>query len=840
MKTLHARAVFASAILGFAIPSQALTAQGAATSAAQQSGGILAQQAAYIFLGNSRGYDRVPSGIMLRAEHGAVLIETIAGIGARIRTRFSDGVPTFPPMHSLATGDSPPRLGSATVREAGDTILVSGEGVVVRATQHPVRISVTDAAGHEVLAESFGAGTWQGRLAHVVRDQTGTRYYGLGEQPMPLIRNGSVFPLWNTDRFGYNPGDMPIYSSIPFYIGLRDGVTHGILYDNPFRAEFDFSARMRASVSYMAEGGIDGGELRYYVMPGPRLDSTVARYTRLTGRTSLPPRWSLGYHQSRYSYYPDSMVENLAREFRKRDIPADVIHLDIRYMRGYRDFTFDPERFPQPKRMIDSLAAEGFKVVTIVDPGLKIDSAWSVYRDGLSRDAYITTPDGLPYVAIVWPGRSVLPDFSRAAIRNWWGDQHKALIDAGVRGVWNDMNEPASFGGQTISDIVQFQGDGHPGTHLEYHNQYGTLMARAAFEGFKRLSPDRRPFIITRAGYAGVQRYATIWTGDNNSTWDHLRMSIPMILGLGLSGIPFAGSDIGGFNGAPNAELYSRWLQAATLVPFMRTHAMIETPRREPWSYGPQYERANRATIRLRYQMMPALYTAYDQHTQNGSPVIRPIFWNTLADSVALGTDDEFILGDHLLVAPVVRQGGQNRGVYLPAGRWYRMGSGQAYDGGRSITVDAPDALNDGNDTTGLRGLPVFVRAGAVIPSAPVVSYEGQRKIDTLNIDIYPGSATSELYEDAGDGYAYQRGEYRRTIFTTAGSADAQGAPSRLSVTLAQTGSYAGAGSFKVTVHDASAQRASVDGRAVRANYNAARRELSFVMPGRVRQIQIE
>ena len=307
-----------------------------------------------------------------------------------------------------------------------------------------------------------------------------------------------------------------------------------------------------------------------------------------------------------------------------------------------------------------------------------------------------------------------------------------------------------------------------------------------------------------------------------------------MILGLGLSGIPFAGSDIGGFNGAPSAELYSRWLQAAALVPFMRTHAMIGTPRREPWSYGPEHERANRAAIRLRYRMMPALYTAYFQHTQQGSPVVKPIFWNTLTDSVGLGTDDEFILGDHLLVAPVVDSGARSRAVYLPAGRWYRMGSGEAYAGGQRVTVQAPDALNDGGDTTSLRGLPIFVRAGAVIPSQAVVSYEGQRRLDTLSLDIYPGSAKSELYEDAGDGYAYQRGEYRRTTFTTS-------ATPVLSMTLAQTGSYAGASSFNVTVHDLSRpRRTSVDGRAVQTEYDAPRRELHFVIPSRARQLQIE
>ena len=785
----------------------------------------------YVFLGNARSYDRTPNGVVIHADNGTVSIETIKGVGARVRTRFGNSSAAFPAIHSLATGDIAPALGAATISESGDSILVSGEGVVVRVARDPVRIAVTDAAGNALFSESFGGGTWQDRITHIVNDPGRVAYYGLGEQPMPLIRNGNVYPLWNTDAFGYGVGQMPIYSSIPWYIGVRDGRAYGILYDNPYRAEFDFSARMRDAIAYNADGGIDGGELRYYVIPGPGLDSTLARYTRLTGRTALPPRWSLGYHQSRYSYYPDSMVENLAHEFRRRDIPADVIHLDIHYMREYRDFTFDPQRFPQPKRMIDSLAAQGFKVVTIVDPGLKIDSAWAVYRDGLARNAYVTMPDGSPYVAIVWPGRSVLPDFSRASVRQWWGAQHGALVDAGVRGVWNDMNEPASFGGKTIPDIAQFDGDGRPGTHVEYHNQYGTLMARAAFDGFKTLRPERRPFIITRAGYAGVQRYATIWTGDNNSTWDHLHVSLPMIMGLGLSGIPFAGSDIGGFNGAPDAQLYSRWLQAASLVPFMRTHAMIETPRREPWSYGAEHERANRATIRLRYRMMPALYTAYDQHARNGSPVIRPIFWNSLTDSTAMVTDDEFMLGDHLLVAPVVAPNQNTRAVYLPAGRWYRVGSSESYNGAQRVTVNAPMVESDGGDTTGLAGLPVFARAGAVIPSAPVVNYEGQRAIDTFTLDVYPGSATSELYEDVGDGYAYQRGEFRRTTFTTSGQ----------SLTIARTGSYAGVKSFNVIVHDGTRpQRVQVDGRTTRFDYNDARREIRFVIPATAKSVRIE
>ena len=805
-------------------------------------GSVSAQAPTYTLLGNARSIQPTLAGVLLRAEHGSVLIESMNGAGVRVRVRFGDSVSDqFPALRSLATGDTPPSTGPATVREAGDTVVVTTrEGIEVRALRHPVRIVVRDAAGRELLHDSFGAGTFNGKVVHYVVDHAGTRYFALGEQPTGLARKGDVFPFWNTDRFGYQPGDTPIYSSMPFYIGVTDGIAHGVLYDNPFRGEMDFANRLPGSIGYSADGGIDGGELRYYVVPGPGLDSVLTRFTRLTGRMPLPPRWALGYQQSRYSYTPDSMVMNVATEFRRRDIPADVLYLDIHYMNEYRVFTWSPVAFPQPKRLLDSLSAMGFKVVTIVDPGVKVDSAYRIYQEGLARHAFVTTPDGAPALGTVWPGTAAFPDFSRSAVRTWWGDAQSALTSVGVRGIWNDMNEPASFTGKTLSELAQFDGDGHPGTHLEYHNQYGTLMARASFEGLRRLRPDARPFVVTRAAYPGVQRYSTMWTGDNSSSWQHLRISLPMILSLGLTGEPFAGSDIGGFTGNPGGELYARWLQSAALVPFFRTHSADAVPRREPWTYGASYERANRATIRLRYQLLPVLYTAFYQHSQDGAPVARPVFWSALADTMALGVNDEYLLGDHLLAAPVVDSATDARAVYLPAGRWFRLGSDSAYDGGRRVTVSAPQPLNDGGDTTGLRGLPVFARAGAVIPMQAVLSHEDARRLDTLALHVWPGSAapvTSMLYEDAGDGYAYERGSYRVTTFTTISSGVADGA---LDIALARTGSYSGARQFTVTVH-AVPRPGSVqaDGRSVSMHYDPARRTATFVVASGVRRITV-
>lgn len=799
----------------------------------------------YTTLGDLRGVSRVPGGVLLRAERGNVLVESVAGVGVRVRVRFG-ALPAggFPTPRSLATGDAPLTLGPAAVRQAGDTVVIAAAaGVEVRASRHPLRIDVRDAAGHDLLRESFGAATYNGRLVHYARDLPGTRYYGLGEQPRSALQhNGGVFPFWNTDHpFGTHENPISIYTSIPFYVGVADGVARGVLYDNPFRGEMDLANRLPGSIGYTADGGVDGGELRYYVVPGPGLDSVMARYSRLTGRMPLPPRWALGYQQSRYSYYPDTMVANLAREFRRRDIPADAIYLDIHYMDGYRVFTWSPTRFPHPKQLLDSLRAQGFKVVTIVDPGVKVDPNYRIYQEGLARRAFATTPDGAPALGKVWPDTSAFPDFTKAAVRAWWGASQAALLDPGVRGIWNDMNEPASFFGQTLSELVEFDGDGHPATHLEIHNQYGTLMGRASYEGQRRLRPDQRPFSIIRAGYTGMQRYTTIWTGDNSATWDQLRVALPMVLSLGLSGQPFAGSDVGGFMGVPSAELFARWLQASVGVPLFRAHSAIDTPRREPWTFGPDYERANRATIRLRYTLIPAVYTAFAQHTQAGSPAVRPLFWGAQADTAALGVGDEYFVGDHLLVAPVVDSGVEARSVYFPAGRWYRLGDTAAYDGARRVTVSAPSVARDGRDTTGLRGLPLFARAGAVIPMRPVMAYEGARRVDTLTLHAFPNAAgaaagvTSALYEDAGDGYAYERGQYRRTTFTTRGSEDGA-----FAITLARAGAYAGAGTFTVVLHATARPRAvTADGRAVPVRYDAARREAAFEVPGGVGRIDV-
>ena len=803
---------------------------------------LAAQASSYSVLGDLRTAKQVPTGALLRTDSASALIESVTGIGARIRVRFGDvRLAAFATPRSLATGDAPATLSPLSMRDAADTIILrTAAGLDLYISRHPLRITIRDSLAHELLHDSYGSVSLNSRVAHYTLHEPTTRYYALGEQPTSLLsRNGTAFPFWNTDRFNYAPNETPIYSTLPFYIAITNGVAHGVLYDNPFRGEMDFAGRLPGSIGYSAEGAPDGGELRYYVIPGPSLDSVLARFTRLTGRMPLPPRWALGYHQSRYSYAPDTLLMNVARNLRSRDIPADVLYLDIDYMHDYRVFTWSPTAFSHPKATLDSLRTMGFKVVAIVDPGVKVDSAYSIYRQGLAQHAFLTTPNGNPALGTVWPGVAAYPDFTKPAVRTWWGNAQSALVDPGVRGIWNDMNEPASFSGGTLSDLVRFDGDGHPGTHAEYHNQYGTLMARASFEGLKHLRPDRRPFVITRAAYTGVQRYSSVWTGDNRSTWEHLRLSIPMVLSLGLSGEPFAGSDIGGFAGTPSAELYARWLQAAALIPLFRTHSAINVPRREPWSYGPAYERANRATIRLRYRLLPAVYSAFHQHTTSGAPVVRPIFWNDLSDTLALNVSDEYFLGDHLLAAPVVDSLSDARTVYLPRGRWYRIGTDSAYDGKQRVKVPTPEALHDGGDTTALRGLPLFARAGAVIPMQTVLSFDGARPLDTLELHVWPTSSapvTSSLYEDAGDGYAYEHGDYRANTITTT----VFGANGALKISFARDGKYAGAHTYAVTLHSMHRPRlVRADGHTLPLLYDADARLTTFAVPAVTRTITI-
>ncbi len=540
----------------------------------------------------------------------------------------------------------------------------------------------------------------------------GEKIFGLGEMSGPLDKRGLVREFWNIDVLGHaaciSPSLRSLYVSIPFGISLRDGRAAGLFWDNPAKQSWDIGQRSANDWRMTAASG----EVDLYLFVGPEVSRVVERYSELTGRTPLPPRWALGYHQSRYSYGSRVEVERIAREFRHRKIPCDALYLDIDCMNGYRVFTFG-KTFPRAKQLLAKLRGQGFKAVSIVDPGVKRDRRFGTYQRGLALKAFVKAPDGKGnFVGKVWPGQCCLPDFLNARVRKWWGAEQSRLQRQGIAGFWNDMNEPAVFHrpGKTLPLNCPHETDHGPDRHGEVHNVYGMEMARASREAALTCRPEERPFVISRAGYAGIQRYATVWTGDNSSTWEHLAESVPMLLNLSLSGVAFCGADVGGFLDSSNGELLARWTQVAAFTPFFRNHCDKGGVAQEPWAFGPEVEAICKNYIEWRYRLLPYLELLFAEANEHGTPIMRPLFYHYQDDAIAAGIGDQFLLGRDLLVAPVLQQGSVARCVYLPKGEWMNFWNRrERHRGGRHIVVAAP-----------LDTCPIFVRAGVTIPLGPV------------------------------------------------------------------------------------------------------------------------
>jgi alpha-glucosidase len=578
-------------------------------------------------------------------------------------------------------------------------------------------------------------------------------FLAMGESSGPFNRAGLVQKFWNTDVLalgGIQPGLRQLYTAIPFGVVLRADQALGVFWDNPARQEWDLGQTDRRRWQLNAASG----EMDCYLFLGPRVADVVQRYSELTGRMPLPPRWSLGYHQCRYSYESRAALEAVAAQLRRRRIPCDGLYLDIHHMEGYRVFTFG-SRFPQPAEMIARLRRRGFRTVAIVDPGVKVDPAFGLYRRGLKRQAYVLRPDGRrPYVGNVWPGRTVFPDFLNAQVRRWWGMEQARLQRVGVAGFWNDMNEPANFAHptHTLPETCRHAGDTGPLRHRQAHNVYGLQMARASREGSLRHQPGERPFVITRAAYAGIQRYALIWTGDNASSWEQLADSVQMLLNLGLSGIPFCGGDAGGFLDNCTPELYARWMQMAAFTPFFRNHTMTGTLAHEPWSFGPEIETIVRHAIELRYQLLPYWYCLFAEAHRSGTPMMRALLWHHQDDPVAAACGDQFLLGPSLLIAPVLQQGAAARSVYLPRGTWFDFWTGQRHRGGRHVIAPAP-----------LHRLPLYVRAGSILPMAPLHQHTAGAPDPLINLHLWPaGESALDWYEDDGRSLQHASGAFHR------------------------------------------------------------------------------
>lgn len=704
-------------------------------------------------IGRIRRVERTEQEILVFGEKANLAIR-LAGEGILRVKLFFSAMPDWETTPAVLTSPGVPMQAEVRETEAGYDMQAGS----FRLSLHKENSSliVRDARGDRLLGEAEWS--WEReRITLTVRAEADSHYYGLGEKTGFFDKKGESYRMWNSDVYEPHVPDIDaLYQSIPFLVHFRrGGRASGVFLDNPGKTTFDM--RSRADAYSIA---VDSGAMDLYLVDGPALKDVVSRYTDLTGRTAMPPRWALGYQQSRYSYMDQQEVLELARTFRSKGIPCDVIYLDIHYMDEYRVFTWDPERFPDPKAMTAELAEMGFRIVPIVDPGVKKDPNYAVYQEGVAEGYFCKKLEGDLFIGNVWPGPSAFTDYTDDRAAEWWGDLHRFYIDHGISGIWNDMNEPSVFNDTTKTmdlDVVH-RNNGRPKTHGELHNLYGMLMSKATYEGMARGLGGERPFVLTRAGYAGIQRYAAVWTGDNRSYWEHLEMSIPMVLNLGLSGVAFAGADIGGFSHHSSGELLARWTQIGALFPFCRNHSAIDTSRQEPWRFGEQVEAICRDSIRFRYRLMPYLYSLFYEATASGLPVLRPLLLEYPGDPLVTNMSDQFLVGEFLLAAPVCRPGVTARAVYLPEGVWYDHRSGERYAGGRHVLAEAP-----------LESMPLFVKAGAILP----VKEAGGQFADEagngeLTLEVYAGAAGASrfrLFEDDGKTFAYREGAYRLLEF---------------------------------------------------------------------------
>jgi alpha-glucosidase len=664
-----------------------------------------------------------------------------------------------------------PREVEVDIEESPEYLILNTVKIKLVIQKNPVRFSFQTLDSRVINEDDPGLGTsWIGEQATTYKKlQEGERFIGLGEKTGPLDRRGNAYQNWNTDAYGYHGGSDPLYCSTPFYMGLHHQLVYGIFFDNTHKTFFNFGASNNRFSSFSS----DSGEMNYYFMSGESVSEIIEQYTWLTGRMEMPPLWSIGYQQCRYSYYPDKEVLSLARTFHEKDIPADVIVLDIHYMDKYKIFTWDEINFPDPKGLIDALHKSGFNVVLMCDPGIKEEPGYKAYEDGVDSDVFLKYPDGKYYTGQVWPGWCHFPDFTNPKTRAWWKEQLKQYTRLGVKGYWNDMNEIATWG-HALPENLEFDFDGHGGTTRKGRNVFGFQMARSTYEGTKELLNGQRPFNLTRSAFSGIQRYAAVWTGDNVSYDDHMLLGVRLVNSLGLTGVAFAGYDAGGFVGDANTKLFARWISIAALSPFFRGHTMINTRDSEPWSYGEEVEQIARNVIKFRYQLMPYIYSLYHEAATTGKPVQRSLALDYSFEQKVYdhAYHNQYLFGPSLLVAPVESTKDLMK-IYLPEGDWHYLYTGKKYDGNQEIFLECP-----------IHKLPVFVKGGAVLPMKKA-GKNTREETEDLILHIYQGKKPSSFvfYEDDGETFGYQKGAFARRVISYHGDEN------RLSL-LATEGSF--------------------------------------------------
>lgn len=645
-----------------------------------------------------------------------------------------------------------PQSVNFSLEENDDALILLSDKVDLVISKSPILFTFLTKDGKIINEDDKGLGTQaQGEQITVYKKlQENERFVGLGEKTGPLDRRGHGYQNWNTDHFAYDIEADPLYASIPFYIGIHHELSYGIFLDNSYKSHFNFGASNNRFSSF----SVDSGDLNYYFFAGS-VPEIIQSYTWLTGRMSMPPMWSIGYQQCRYSYYPDTEVLDIAKKFREKDIPADVIVLDIHYMDAYKIFSWDKSRFPYPDQMIDLLKEMGFEVVVICDPGIKKEDNYTPFSSGTEKDVFLKYPDGSYYEGEVWPGWCHFPDFTSPNVRDWWQEMMKSYTEIGIKGFWNDMNEIATWG-QMLPDNIMFDFEGEGATTRKGRNVYGMQMSRSAYDAAKANLKGKRPFILTRAGFSGVQRYSALWTGDNVANDEHMFLGVRMVNSLGLSGVAFSGYDVGGFAGNGQSNLFARWIQVGAFSPFFRGHSMINSHDSEPWSYGEEVEEISANYIRLRYKLMPYIYHTFLVASEKGLPITRSLCINYSTDDKVYEADyeNQYLFGEAILVAPIGSEE-RFRKVYLPEGEWYEFFTDEQLSGKEELIREYA-----------LEQLPLFVKASSIIPVYPEANQNSKQIGSVLELHVYNGEQKNELeyYEDDGDSYDYMNGQFHRRI----------------------------------------------------------------------------
>jgi alpha-glucosidase len=658
----------------------------------------------------------------------------------------------------VLTGDLVAGKDDFIVREAGNSILLLTEAIEMEIEKQPdFRVIFRNKDGkvinEDVPGKGFGTVFTGNRSNLYKKMQPGERFVGLGEVLGNLDKRGGAFTLNNTDTYRYGDPRLPMYVSIPFYIGIHQQEVYGLFYNNTFRTFFNFGISTPAFSSITA----DGGDVDYFFIYDKSVENILYHYTSLTGRMPLPPSWSLGYHQSRCSYFPQQNVKVLAETFRAKKIPIDCIVLDADYLQDYEPFRINRKRFPDLPGLTDYLKKLDLEVTASVNPGIKRDSSYFAHFDGLKKDVFVKFSDGSFYTAEIAPSLNNFVDFTNPKGREWWKDNMKFLPENGIHGYWNDMNEPA-VGGSYLPDNLLFDFDGRKANAPEAKNLYGMLMARSSFESALKYGGNRRPFVLTRSGFAGVQRYAAVWTGDNTAKDEYLLGGTLLNTQLGLSGLSFVGDDIGGYIGNTTKELFTRWIQVGVFAPFVRNHKEAFALANEPWSYGEEAEAIAREYIGYRYRLMPYLYSKFYECTQSGMPIVRSLCISDPFDEKVYDQiyQYQFLFGDAMLVIPVT-SAEKSKKFYLPAGRWYNLFTDELLNGNREMTK-----------TCQAHEIPLYIKASSIIPMQSLIQSTKQKPGDTIFIHIYNGDLPNqfEYYEDDGNTMDYQKGSYYKRMIS--------------------------------------------------------------------------